>query len=788
MRKILILLLFAVAATNAAFGQMNNWAIAPTSYNMQTTALASTNIIPSTIAPLNNYNPEPNGACNGAYDGSGNLLFYINGNQVVQPGVKGTTFALPGFGYPLGETKYRSYHIGAEIAIVPVPGACNEFYIIYYISMADLAVGSIGYVKINAGVAPYTMTNATFTQAVGSTFPNAFSLPGGAPNSPNGGIAVSKVVSGAGTATKRFLYITETSGISRYDITNTGITNKQVVVNTSTTGFTGFGGSSGAGFNTCELELSDDGTKLAWGFYNQSVYIISLNATTGIYTPSSLVIKTIPSNGIAGLEFDATGNNLFICTDLTGSGVGGLYKTATSGSGTPVLVGAMGDLSGTQLERAKNGRIYGVRNASGVLSLVGLDPNSTTPFATALVTNLAAGTNIQHTGWYACYCLPDQIDGEDYRGNTGIAIAGNNINGSQPLTYCANSMQTWFNCSPMSFNAWYNYGKPAQYQLEIYEMGTSGSGNQCTIVSGANFVSYNSGWVNGIPPVSVDLRTFVGSNGKSLGTNSGRFMLKYSIKSDCGVVNTLTSYLEVSSPIGIGSNLQINSGNGSSWDNNPNTAFPDLYLAAAGVTPSATTIGVGKFSGNMNVLNITGLVTSYAATIQEVNPSTGAFLTTIPSPNTVSGSGNPSGLGINFITSGWFASQSSSLSGRVFRLDVTLYNPCNSITTSVYFMINGNYRLNTHGKTKDKDFGTDWVVAPNPFSQTLSFTLNNADATEGSLQLFNLQGSLVLEKQIDLPQGEQKIDLNTEDLAAGMYLYRLTLNGEQQSGKVIKQP
>jgi hypothetical protein len=301
------------------------------------------------------------------------------GREAYLPGSSAVSFSLPALG--------TSSIIGPEIAIVPVPNVCNNFYVIY--TSEKQGVFKLGYIKVDmSGFSPIVSAATDLNT-----------------NGPNVGIAVS-ALAGIGVKSNRILYATCAEGtdlIRSFTIKPAGIFLSTVVASTATPGL------STASSSTYELELTNAGDRLAWGF-NDKVYVLSI-ATGAVST------KTIAASKVTGLEFDAAGTSLFV------SASGGVYKMATSFAGT-VLASAITPSSSlmnqTQLEMAKNGKIYGVNQL--------LTGNKLTSIITASNTlstsnSLPSITNLHFTGIPdKFYTLPDQVDGEDYSNGTGVVI------------------------------------------------------------------------------------------------------------------------------------------------------------------------------------------------------------------------------------------------------------------------------------------------------------------------------------------------------------------------------
>ena len=77
-------------------------------------------------------------------------------------------------------------------------------------------------------------------------------------------------------------------------------------------------------------------------------------------------------------------------------------------------------------------------------------------------------------------------------------------------------------------------------------------------------------------------------------------------------------------------------------------------------------------------------------------------------------------------------------------------------------------------------------VFPNPFTSELSFTLNLEREATVNLSLWNETGSLAKElvHQKTLAPGTQSFAFTANDLAPGFYIYRLSVDGYTESGRV----
>lgn len=316
---------------------------------------------------------------NATTDNNGNLLFYIiNRNLYSATGTLCGTFNTP----------YGAF--AAELAIVPVPTECKKYYIIFCSNNQASLVQqqALSYAKVDAsGAAPVISQQTTLLlqSITGSTTACV-------------GIAVSKVISGTN---KRFLFFlgsaSSTSILSRFDITSAGINNKVSLATTATSGL------SGSPFvaEASELELSPDGSKLAWTTAASSeVNIVRINPITGNFISATHKLMNNGSGACYGLEWNSSSNVIYV------SHYTGLRKLVYSGLiDSPIASSSI--YNNTHLELARDGKIYAVNNTGNGLGIINTTNSTVTPSPLVFT---ALSLDVSNT----FYTLPDQVDGEDY--------------------------------------------------------------------------------------------------------------------------------------------------------------------------------------------------------------------------------------------------------------------------------------------------------------------------------------------------------------------------------------
>lgn len=76
---------------------------------------------------------------------------------------------------------------------------------------------------------------------------------------------------------------------------------------------------------------------------------------------------------------------------------------------------------------------------------------------------------------------------------------------------------------------------------------------------------------------------------------------------------------------------------------------------------------------------------------------------------------------------------------------------------------------------------------PNPFKSTTNLQVRIPEAGELRVEIYDVMGKRVWTQQEEVHAGMNEIRLSLADHRSGTYLYRLNLNGETISGKLIKQ-
>lgn len=78
------------------------------------------------------------------------------------------------------------------------------------------------------------------------------------------------------------------------------------------------------------------------------------------------------------------------------------------------------------------------------------------------------------------------------------------------------------------------------------------------------------------------------------------------------------------------------------------------------------------------------------------------------------------------------------------------------------------------------------LIFKNPFNNSIKGSIYSASTTNGVMSIYDINGSLIINKEINLVQGINDIELNTSSLPQGMYYIKLTTNKTAQSSLLLK--
>lgn len=402
-------------------------------------------------------------------DINGDLLFFIVDGIIYDKNGLGMGTLDPnlGFGSTAGLT---------ELIIVPVPGNCQQYYIVGtfsnknplnegatfkpFYAILDFSVQSVnGRLGTLVDVNGNELLNVNIFDLTTSITPNW-----GGPRFQTVTIAVSKLRAD----NTRFLFASNGGNVWRYKVTSTGITFDNSFFNLPL-------GDPDVIDLRSEMELyefSNGNYRIAVPYASGSpttkVFISDLN-NNGDLIPSTDHVLDFPSQTtgsnpkhaeIKGMEFSPNGRYLYL-THLTNSlpftsFPFKIYDVNTSSFVTPVNAGLINDIPNFQhstIELGKDGKLY-FANATNLATIDNADfPLSTLSWNNnqlAISYNLSAfnlsNPNINHP--FSLYILPDQIDGMDYTAHFTATPAccrefSNYSISSDDLTHEYSGTHTW---------------------------------------------------------------------------------------------------------------------------------------------------------------------------------------------------------------------------------------------------------------------------------------------------------------------------------------------------------
>lgn len=661
-----------------------------------------------------------------AYDETGQLLFSID-QLPTQTSQVGTL--RDRYGNAVGTLNSFARSQG-EIIIIPRPGSCDEFYVFNIQNFPSDSRLYYSHIRV-AGTTPSILANAVLVE---TSYGNL------------AGIAMSKAVNGV----RNLYFVSYGRGVVRVPIASTGVPLQSGVTELAS-----------LFYKPTEVELSPDGTKLAWGttanFTSGSannVVVANIDPSTGsINSANPTTVYTVANNGagllVHGLEFSADSRTLFV-----GGGSGpypynfdAVYAlNLANGNGT-LIANSLG-CGRSYIELAYNGLLYAFHTSGG---LYAINPNtlstteaSYTAGATPITAQMTGGSG----GMFAVYALPDQVDGENYDfffGTPAPFLAGVKVAG---IALFPRSAQPIYNCQAMLLTA--QTSNAIQFQVTIQAAQANGT----VVAGGYNFSTV----LTGLP---VDLRTL---DNNYLSTATGYYKVTIAAQNACGRGVTRSGLINVNSlPT---ASFQFNRGDGQQFVPDPNAAAQlgtqNLGLDITGSTGGYTsfTITLEQISGNYAViLNNVQIAENTVTDLANIN------LNKLVEQNTA--------LGANFFRNAGL--------NQTFRLTFSSNNPCGSSYNQVVGLFQALYTNFIVGINNELDHSTKPTLVqlfPNPISNEqghLEFTLTHSSPV--SLQIVNAISGHVRMTLLDNQMcavGKHAVKFDGASLSPGVYIYRLT--------------
>ena len=696
----------------------------------------------------NQSNDLGNQASAAAFDANNQLLFYVNypapGSSFRQVFSATNQFIgeLKGIVNPGGADWFVP---GKEMVVVPVPGACQQYYLFY--TLAGVTTTIVAYATINClGASPKIETNS---QRVGTYL--YYSAPG---------LAVSQVENG-----KRQLYVAGGTTVVSYNLSasvSNGIDSE--LLRTPAGSFVG---------GSCEAELSPDGNLLAWApASGQQVHILNVRNNIPItpFTPN-LTFGTALSGTISGLEFSAGSDKLYII-----GGRGGAEYTLGSQLQKAIPVSEDTLAGNSQIELGFDGLLYTTYRTVRVDSVTKqqiithrpatINPTSLLVKASPLVFRMreTGGVGINS----AIFTFPDQIDGEDYThhfGNSPPSVSDLRVD-NYPLGY--SNFRNVYSCNPLTLTATLS---PNIVSMTVTVTAVNGSGNPTGTYS----------YTHTTTTLPLDLKAL---NGNYLATHPGLYTVTVCATTACsGQVKTVTGRMNVSylTPASAGFAFAVCTGN--------------LTQAAATSAGNPASLGVVS-NGSINIQFSTGTFDDYQVRFEKlVNGQFQPVGFQVDQPNPLA-TGNPPTLYLTYLAgqaglgTAYFQSGNPGFN-TVHRLVLTVSNGCGISPPLTGYFITNDYACRPAPAPGTGTVAQQAPLYPNPLTGAetghLRFTLPTAQPV--SLTLVDaLTGQVRLTVLREAPRaaGEQEATFDAGTLPAGVYLYRLTTAEGTTTGRLLK--
>lgn len=681
--------------------------------------------------------PTPYLVENAVYQ-EGNLMFYVNSGRIYDASGQSVT----GFGDPYAMLK--------EIAIAPVPGSCNT-WCVFWLEIYPLVDLCLKFIEVTVepdGIS----TGQGGTVYSGATIGNY------------GGLAISPVISG--TEGDRYIYLVAYSEVRKYRMSALSVYLEETT-----------GDFPVAGDEHHEADLSPGGDYLVW---NDGASVVVMN----VLDLQSPFYYSLPLSGgaVYGTEFSADGQYVYF--SKAGEG---LYRwDFLAGSSAVEFLAESNAYDNTQLELAKDGYIYAVRN-DGILGRINELTVSESPWGIKVYSNMATPVSLPY------YALPDQIDGQDYTYFAGVSelkFDAFTINDSEVFDFidATHPPLLTYNCSAIELNT-QTSGTVLSHSIHIYSVDPV-TGEQ---ISGPNFLDYTLNGTGELPQ-TIDLRCLQNAVNCDLfsayiNPPYTTFAVEVSLDGLCETVTEL-GYIEVQdAPEEAQIGLSVNSNSGV-----PCPASHDIAMPCQ----------AGIFSASINLANSNGDISYYQLMIEEVDCATGNVLSVIyigdqvPVSDVSSLTALPlNGLEINGAT-GYFAA-TDGMGGyvwlnRCLRITAEVGNACGSSSDYTYLHFDGTYgngsgvgQRSSGDSNHRRDLNSVQVSAwPNPFGNELNLEAAGK-FKEFQLGLFDLQGKPVAFSQNRKVQNEMlQISLNTHELASGVYFLRWIADTESGVIRLVK--
>ncbi|MES2762305.1 MAG: T9SS type A sorting domain-containing protein [Bacteroidota bacterium] len=774
--------LITIVLASIAYGQapqLQNWCIPVNSVNF-TSGTPVTSLLPSSSAAGGYYNPlgenQISVASNSMHDSNGDLLFFVTqdladgylkvfdknanlvGNGVLKFNYTYTVLVGPGVGTPTPTTSlgYKFNSWAEEISIIPVPGNCNQFYIIAGFKDEHNISTAIAYQPVYAKIDLSIGVNGQVLPVTGTSNLKAFGslagMPAGAflPYAPSHkhrfGIAATPYR--PEIANKNyFLYIYSAYGSSsstshgffKYQISSTGISFLALESPVPTYTF----GSHNNYYSEMELiKLPSGNYRIAKVIENNNIYCCDLDYVNGsIIAGTEKTINLAVGKSIEGLEFSPNGNHLYYTYHGATNKIAVLQNVASATpTQTDLLTGNFGFI-----EMGFDSRMY-FSAADHLVSKVAPDilPGGSW--------NMSAATlNPDIFGQYS-YLLPDQLDGNIYY------IASPTISGNANPCMSASEVYTLSGAYDPSVN--YNWtisgGTPSSYSGTSHTLAITWTGSTGTVSVQAGCSKPTIFTVTTIPSALNPDFTLSGST----------------------IAGNLTDYRITATPVMTPPAFW--------WEVSEIDITSGLVVPGTTVTNNQTWwyapfIASNAFPGYDYSSATAPLATGYSTTAPFLTPPYASTSTPVTNP-------------------GKFKL------GKKYRITRGVWGPCTawtSISKTIYLNTGLTKRNSDPFIVEDDSYTpempsnmgvfttitdepgmpvTSIKIYPNPNKG--SFVVMSVEEKLNEVSVYDVTGKLVYSKQ-NIQEKDLSIDIST--IASGFYYVKILCNGNSYSQKIIKE-
>lgn len=693
--------------------------------------------------------PDIYTAENAVHDENGDLIFSVrtdvnnlvvfdaNGNQV----------------YSLNNNYFSC--TDNELAILPLPGHCNQYCVFFfnYSSFVENQLFMLEIIIDENGIA--SVGNNEFVGSEG----------GGNSQILGNALAVSPVISG--TDASRYLYTASDGGdlVQRRSLTESGLSGPQTLVNFNTNSTTEIN----------EMDLSPDESFLIYTKYESLAVVEVLlgepqsNLTdleaflhgveVRIEDGKSIVYVSHATRGLIRTQFDLDNFEFSDFEDVPGGA----------------------DFTNTHIEQGPDGNLYLV-NPKGKLHFVTPDLQIGATDVTVLSRSGSCTEGPQNT-----FALPDQVDGESYElfnGVQEISFDDITINGTTlpEMIGDATQLPLFYDCSELLLELENSTGDPDNFYITIQNV-ESEAGLPLPCEPYLCYTSNNL--ASQYPLLPLDLRCLE-SPGCDLFegfTQYKYFRVEIEYRKGRCEMNSRVAYFRMGdepTPVSIG--LAVNSSQPGGNDTPPATVIGDA-------------VGIGVYSGSIELDNSAGDITTVSIEIDEVNCATGATIQSLTvEPFAVASQADLQDIALNGLTvegtQGFFGNNANFWFGRCLRLTATVSNQCGS-ASAFSFLTFDSFSLQddeTSGRSKPgtTNFYTDEIrisVYPNPVKDRLNIEIPQVDRI-ALLRIFDPTGRELFARSAFT---ETTLSLSLADWPGGVYTLRIEGEGLSKTTRFIKE-